>query len=853
MKPEMKGTRLYANANSKKKLKTSFLLIFTLFFIGLVSSAECNEDLSQGGNSCAITNDLTLNSTYSINMNGSAWNNGAISINSDNVTFDCNGSTIYGNRTNLSVLSPAIPGIFMNARNNLTIKNCNFKNFHHSIRVRLSSNVTIENCTFNEGIYNVWVDDSSFINFYNSTFKNSTHELGSWGTFRTEHSNYLRLENINISNGNVLMYLFNLTNSYFNNIKLNNSYSINFEAEYIWLDRNPSQYGSENITFNNSIFYDGTSTSLGILSEFSTNTYFNNIISYLGRLYHAGNGTNYFSLNNITTSAYYIQNAFIYVPQGTNGIISFINMTNTNNSIVFTNNANNITLKNSYFDNLLHGPGTKSEFLQSRDGANNTYFINNTISTIDVGIMILNVSNCYLYNNTISNLNISYDGFGVGIRVHMGSTNNKKTNNIIIDGNNITYSNAGVSLMGVNNSIISNNYFYEESTQWKIDNNHYGYFMIPSAISIVELWSTWTGGTDEVFGNNRTNKIENMSSNNITLINNQYDSSVQIFLNQQGTTNILHNLTNFWFRKFQFPIYLVDVQEIYFSNNYNNITQCLLGICGNMFGQGYMTPYSPNYSNYTWIDNQYDYYLNLHNDSHQLNLYNLTNALVYSNNGTVFGSSTITSNNGEINVTLQPNNSSYVLDNFNVTEGVTRENSPINFSVATSTRKSITNSLAELIIVPVTFSVTDCSTVGVLTYNSDDGSQSTIYQPGDYTCIDSTITLTLTLDPATSSNELGIEYNAYINNLCSTIIAGPGVFFNYTRVFMTLLAILFTILITLVLVNYIDPASRASIDDSTNLLKSFPISMKLVIILLGIMALLSIVLFVVVDSMCKAL
>ena len=58
-------------------------------------------------------------------------------------------------------------------------------------------------------------------------------------------------------------------------------------------------------------------------------------------------------------------------------------------------------------------------------------------------------------------------------------------------------------------------------------------------------------------------------------------------------------------------------------------------------------------------------------------IYDLSNALIYNTNGSIYGSSNIADNDGNINITLTPNNASYVLDNFNLTKGVKRENDPI--------------------------------------------------------------------------------------------------------------------------------------------------------------------------------
>jgi len=67
------------------------------------------------------------------------------------------------------------------------------------------------------------------------------------------------------------------------------------------------------------------------------------------------------------------------------------------------------------------------------------------------------------------------------------------------------------------------------------------------------------------------------------------------------------------------------------------------------------------------------------NDSYNSNMrfYGLSSALIYYSNNSIAGNSNINLNDGNINITLSPNNYSYVLDNFNLTIGSNRENDPI--------------------------------------------------------------------------------------------------------------------------------------------------------------------------------
>lgn len=113
---------------------------------------------------------------------------------------------------------------------------------------------------------------------------------------------------------------------------------------------------------------------------------------------------------------------------------------------------------------------------------------------------------------------------------------------------------------------------------------------------------------------------------------------------------------------------------------------------------------------------------------------------------------------GDYNSTLSPGMSLLALDNFNLTEGVTRAHSPVWFSSSTNTNKHIANNASNTIPnLTVLFNVDSCSTVGKITYTTNSGTK-TVYYPSDYTCSDSIVTINLNVEPASSSNELEIEY-----------------------------------------------------------------------------------------------
>lgn len=93
-----------------------------------------------------------------------------------------------------------------------------------------------------------------------------------------------------------------------------------------------------------------------------------------------------------------------------------------------------------------------------------------------------------------------------------------------------------------------------------------------------------------------------------------------------------------------------------------------------------------------------------HNDTNkEIVLYNLSNALIYFSNNTGYVASI---NN---TFTLFPYNYSYVLDNFNITEGISRDYSPIIFSSSSSTSKVLSSNLSSSINATVVINVNNCN------------------------------------------------------------------------------------------------------------------------------------------------
>ncbi len=142
-----------------------------------------------------------------------------------------------------------------------------------------------------------------------------------------------------------------------------------------------------------------------------------------------------------------------------------------------------------------------------------------------------------------------------------------------------------------------------------------------------------------------------------------------------------------------------------------------------------------------------------------IGLSGLTNALIYNTNGSIYGSSTISDNDGNINITLTPNNASFVLDQFNLTEGITRTNSPLAFGTKTDNSIAITSTLAEPINTTIIFSIPNCEAVGRITYTSNTGAYIQVFDNKQISCSGDVVSLDINgIETASGSNVLVWEY-----------------------------------------------------------------------------------------------
>jgi len=488
--------------------------IYTYHGEGFTLNVASNEEYEV--DSCTIpTEDITLTAntrfckgTYYLNDSNNAVTAGSIIIGDDDVVLDCNGATLSGNGTGNS------RGIQIANRDNVTIKNCNTSGYARNINIEITDNSKVLNSTFyNYSLASILVKgDNNLIE--NNTFYYANNPI----LYFSSVTNSIVRNNIaNITTGTIT----------------DNDYFIEFYGKAV----------DNNITIEDNII-----NGIGGISTLDSS----NILVRNNKITTVTSGTGQL--------AFFTKNSFNN---------SFINNTMLNSRMgVKVQNASNILIANNTFFNLT----TDIYPIWFTALTNNSIISGNNITLADNGILIHNSSNINITNNYIQDMLTNTDSYATGIRTQ------KKVFNIIIKDNRIVnYGSVGVFFRESWNIEIYNNTFNQISIADRITNvdstSAYRDFYEPTtAIGGFELYKSWEGDSTEDQSHNRTNFIGNLYSYNITIKDNTFDSNVQTYLRLQGTENITHDLTNYWYRSFQTPVYLVDKDEFYNNNNFDRLS-----------------------------------------------------------------------------------------------------------------------------------------------------------------------------------------------------------------------------------------------------------------------------------------
>lgn len=372
---------------------------------------------------------------------------------------------------------------------------------------------------------------------------------------------------------------------------------------------------------------------------------------------------------------------------------------NYNGVGISANGYRNISIRNIVFNNYNRGL-----FLQN----GNSYNIYNNIinHTAAVSILLRGVSNSTVYNNTIyeHGNGIQLDSYSSTISSRNNTVYNNdlfnpaigiytihNTTRNIIKGNNIQ--NTSTNNQGIYLGSITSN--YNQIINNTINNSGWNAIIIISSYNKV---------LDNIINNPKHNAIDltggGAYNSNYNIINNNRITNLfgditytvcHALFNKNGTGN---NFTSNYIDKCGGGIVSYEGNNNYNNYYYNNtIKNCKYGIYSisnnsyinntfnNISFNGIVVLNSTKHADYSLFNGITiikDFVIN-NSQNHSTTFYNInnisTNTLVYNTNGSVYQIAS-----GTVNITLPPRNESYVLNNYNITEGVTRQYDPITMS-----------------------------------------------------------------------------------------------------------------------------------------------------------------------------
>jgi len=457
-----------------------------------------------------------------------------------NKILDCQGNTMIGNNWFNTY------GIFVNNRNNVTIRNCNISNYNYGIRFAFSSNNTLLNNTLHsiqyQGLelndhvnYTDVINNTAYNNQYGFSFDNNATHNNIQGNLAYDNSQY----GFEFDNGFYHNIIINNTardnndsgfnmDSGFNNTFINNSLYNNTDFSfYIWADlpihcqntilnttggyfNKPIRYDHDTagITIQNSakayasIIWCGVSNSViknvtitnapgkmdGFVTAYSFNNNFTDILSHDNQFGLAL----YLSPNNTVTNltVYNTGNPGAWVDYG---------------GIFLYGSTGNIIINSTAYNNTLAG-------ISATSFSHNTQMINNIAYGQPAGLYVARSNNCNLTNNTAYN-----NTAGIALTV---SSNNRVINNTVWNG---TY---GFYIDRVSNTRFENNTAHSSSR---------GFSVTP----VTSNSSTLTIVNNEIY-NNSNFGIELINSDLTTLQNDHlYNNTVHVFVqNTNGTMRV---------------------------------------------------------------------------------------------------------------------------------------------------------------------------------------------------------------------------------------------------------------------------------------------------------------------------
>lgn len=535
--------------------------------------------------------------------------------------------------------------------------------------------------------------------------------------------------NVSIFNGTIIGYrngieLDNISNSNFYNMTF-------FGGRNAWVITGSGGTNSSNLSFYNSLFLNQSNC-----------VFFQNAIGI--SIYNNSFSNTTLCLSSDIASSL-LANGSIYNN-------TFIGPSSTNYHITM-NNVTNVNIYNNRFYN-----NTRFGFISLDDPAMNVYITNNTFDLHDRAIYFADWgNNILIQGNTFNNSYLNADFYEAPIVMQgqrgIASSVQNWTNLSIINNGFYNFGCNGIVLRDVFNLNVSGNYFNQDLNF--LLTKPYSCFNEPfTAIFIHEAYKGFIP-SGSLASDNYT-VASNHSSSNIFVTQNTF-SNVNVYLRTQGTSNVNTDISNYWYKSY-WNYFSLDRDEFWISNDWNNLTVLFNSSASGQGGPLLTTFYStaagsrPIFN--VSITKDYEYYLRINvTNGNLLGLFNKSNALISFSNGSV-ACSNVNSCDNNINITLTPNNYSYVFDNANLTEGVSRSNFPLTFNSQSQFRKTISSSIVPVNNLPVIFSAT-CNNIGNVYYTDTTGSRTRF--DGDNFCANEQLTFT-TLSNLGQGASFDLEY-----------------------------------------------------------------------------------------------
>ncbi len=566
----------------------AFSSIFTFFLIIFISYNVQASHVSCGS---TLTEDTTLDND--LICNGTAATNNALIIGADNITLDCVGYSIIGNATKPSFPYDEI-GINISTQKNVTIKNCQIRDFEEGILFYRSSYVNIEHNTLAKNAQAIHLSYSDFNVLAHSKMGDSRireASSSSYGVLLESSSNNTIINNTITNNRFGLQFYSSHFNKVSNNLiedsglieKSGTGVSIQSSSNNIFayniltnnFDAGFNTYGGLNNTFLSNIV-ENSANGFRIYDSY-THTLINNTAAHGGMgFYLSASSERYFTNNTLINNTAYNNSGYHFLVHGSNNILqSNAALEGKNNYRVFGSsgytqvtgifiNGFNNTLISNIAQNNYYGIRIKHPYntLQNNIMENNTYNFgvdledrydfrgistaNEFMNNIDTTNTINGKPIYYLVNkkDLVISPETGYDNSG-----YLGIVN---STNITLKDLNLRGNLQGILFFSISDSLIDNitvsnsmegiSLYYSshnQITSSKISNNIHGIYLLNS------LQNTLSNNLINNHSSAEGNGILFQFSRNNTLINNTVsNNSKGVHIWSYENWNVLYESNN---------------------------------------------------------------------------------------------------------------------------------------------------------------------------------------------------------------------------------------------------------------------------------------------------------------------